>query len=217
MKISKKLKKRAIYTSIIILVLPFIFGVVADLIVENSADGKTYDTVENIKKNKVGLLLGTAKYRSSGGINLYFQYRIDAAVELFKSNKIDYILVSGDNSTKYYNEPAAIKKALLKRGIPEDKIILDYAGFRTLDSVIRAKEVFGQQQLTIISQQFHNERAIYLANSHGIDAIGFNAKNVSDSYGIKTQIREYFARGKAIIDVVFHVKPKYLGKKITIQ
>ena len=199
------------------MILSFAFGIVSDLIVENAAEGKTFDSVETIKKNKVGLLLGTAKYRSSGGINLYFQYRIDAAVALFKGNKIDYILVSGDNSTKYYNEPAAIKKALLQRGIPEDKIILDYAGFRTLDSVIRAKEVFGQDQLTIISQEFHNERAIYLANSHGIDAIGFNAMNVSDSYGIKTQIREYFARGKAIIDILFHVKPKYLGEKITIQ
>lgn len=199
------------------MILPFIFGVVSDLIVESASNGKTFDSIENIETNKVGLLLGTSKYRSTGGINLYFQYRIDAAVKLFNSGKISYILVSGDNGTKYYNEPAAIKKALLKRGIPEDKIILDYAGFRTLDSVIRAKVVFGQDKITIISQEFHNERAIYLAESHGINAVGFNAKDVSESYGIKTQIREYFARGKAIIDVVFHVKPKYLGEKIPIQ
>lgn len=199
------------------MILPFIFGVVSDVIVENAAKGRTFNSVDKIKANKVGLLLGTAEYRSSGGINLYFKYRIDAAVKLFNSGKIDYILVSGDNGTKYYNEPAAIKKALLKRGIPKDKIILDYAGFRTLDSVIRAREVFGQDHITVISQEFHNERAIYLAESHGIKAVGFNAKDVSESYGIKTQIREYFARGKAIIDVVFNVEPKYLGEKINIQ
>lgn len=198
------------------MILPFIFGVVSDVIVENAAKGRTFNSVDKIKANKVGLLLGTAEYRSSGGINLYFKYRIDAAVKLFNSGKIDYILVSGDNGTKYYNEPAAIKKALLKRGIPKDKIILDYAGFRTLDSVIRAREVFGQDHITVISQEFHNERAIYLAESHGIKAVGFNAKDVSESYGLKTQIREYFARVKAIIDVIFNVKPKFLGEKIDI-
>ena len=197
--------------------MPFIFGVVSDFIVESSAKDKTFYSIDKIETNKVGLLLGTAKYRSAGGINLYFQYRIDAAVKLFNSGKISYILVSGDNGTKYYNEPAAIKKALLDRGIPESKIILDYAGFRTLDSVIRAKKVFGQDKITIISQEFHNERAIYLAKNHGVDAVGFNAKDVSESYGIKTMIREYFARGKAIIDVVFNVEPKYLGEKIEIE
>lgn len=217
LKTARKLKKRSIYILIIVLVLPFIFGVVSDLIIEHSAKNRTFNSIEKIKANNVGLLLGTSKYRLSGGINLYFQYRIDAAVKLFNSGKIDFILVSGDNGTKYYNEPAAIKKTLLERGIPENKIILDYAGFRTLDSVIRAKEVFGQDHFTIISQQFHNERAIYLAKSHGIDAIGFNAEDVSESYGIKTQIREYFARGKAVLDVVFHVEPKYLGGKIDIQ
>ena len=99
----------------------------------------------------------------NGNNNLYFDYRILAAVELYKAGKIKYILISGDNRKKDYNEPEEMKKALIQKGVPAKFIYLDYAGFRTLDSVVRAKEVFGQNQLTIISQRFHNERAIYLA------------------------------------------------------
>lgn len=185
--------------------------------IARTAKNKTYASVTEIKKNKVGLLLGTAKYYKTGGINLYFQYRIDAAVELFKSGKIDYILVSGDNSSVYYNEPITFKKELIKRGVPAEVIFLDYAGFRTLDSVVRAKEVFGQEEITIISQQFQNERAIYIAESKGIKAIGFNARDMEGSNGLKVKFREYFARTKAFLDIVFHVQPKFLGVKVPIE
>ena len=105
-----------------------------------------------IKKNKVGLVLGTAKVLQNGRLNLYFKYRIEATVALYKEGKIEFVLVSGDNSVKGYDEPTDFKDELVKRGIPPEKIFLDYAGFRTLDSVIRAKEIFGQEQITIISQ-----------------------------------------------------------------
>ena len=164
----------------------------------------------------MGLLLGTAKYYKDGGINLYFKYRIDAAVLLYKNHKIDYILVSGDNSSLSYNEPITFKKELIKRGIPEDVIYLDYAGFRTLDSVIRAKEIFGQEEITIISQKFQNERAIYLAEKKGIKAIGFNAKDIEGGDGFKMQLREYLARTKAFLDIIFHVEPKFYGEEIEI-
>lgn len=203
--------------SIIILILPVVFAYFSNSLVVNTASGKTFFNVNEIKPNKVGMVLGTAKYRAQGGINLYFQYRIDAAVQLYESGKIEFILVSGDNSTQYYNEPEAFKKELIKRGIPAEKIFLDYAGFRTLDSVVRAMKVFGQKKITIISQKFHNERAIYLAGNYGIEAIGFNAKDVSKNYGFKTQVREYFARSKAVIDVMFNVKPKFLGDPIEIK
>ena len=107
--------------------------------------------------------------------------------------------------------------ALMEKGIPECAITLDYAGFRTLDSVVRAKEIFGQNNITIISQKFHNERAIYLAENHGIKAVGYNAKNVIGRYGIKTKIREYFARTKVFIDIIFGITPKFLGEKIEIR
>ncbi|RXJ49405.1 vancomycin high temperature exclusion protein [Gelidibacter gilvus] len=196
--------------------------VVAVLVISNywiiyQAKDDVYSKVNDLPKNKVGLLLGTSKYRVQGGINLYYAYRIDAAVALFNAGKIDYILVSGDNETEYYDEPTTFKNDLIKRGIPEDRIVLDFAGFRTLDSVLRAKEVFGQESFTIISQKFHNERAVYLAKHFNINAIAFNARDVTNRYGLKTRAREYFARVKASIDVLFNVQPKFLGEKIQIE
>lgn len=173
---------------------------------------QVYDSIDAIPKNKVGLLLGTGKYAASGNINLFYKYRIDAVVKLYKAGKIEYILVSGDNSRKDYDEPTDFKKDLIAKGIPEDRIFLDYAGFRTLDSIVRAKEVFGQTSITIISQKFHNQRAIYIAKQFGIDAIGFNAKDVYNSH-----FREYLARSKASLDLVFNVQPKFLGEKIVIK
>lgn len=215
-KLNKRTKKLLI-SILTLLILPVLFAYFSNLLIINTAKDKTTFKLENLESNTVGLLLGTSKYRAAGGINLYFKYRIDAAVRLYKSGKIKFILVSGDNSTKYYNEPEAFKAELIKRGIPAEKIFLDYAGFRTLDSVVRSKEVFGQNKITIISQKFHNERAIYLAEKNGIEAIAYNAKDVSKNYGFKTQVREYFARSKAILDVVFGVEPKFLGDKIEIE
>ncbi|WP_299217717.1 ElyC/SanA/YdcF family protein [uncultured Dokdonia sp.] len=191
--------------------------VVSNYAIESFAHGKTYDKVSTIEKNKVGLVLGTSKMLQNGRINLYFKYRIEATVALYKAGKIDFVLVSGDNSTSSYDEPTDFKNELIEKGIPEHKIFLDYAGFRTLDSVIRAKEIFGQEKITIISQEFHNERAIYLAGKNGIEAIGFNATDVSGRYGIKVQLREYLARTKVFLDILFGVEPKFLGKKIEIK
>jgi SanA protein len=174
-----------------------------------------YNDVNTIPKNKVGLVLGTGKYTKSGNINLFYKYRIDAAVKLFKAGKIEYILVSGDNSRKDYDEPTDFKNDLIAKGIPEDKIFLDYAGFRTLDSMIRAKEIFGQTSITVISQKFHNQRAIYIGNQFGIKAVGFNAKQ--PKHGRMPKAREYLARSKASLDLVFNVQPKFLGEKINIQ
>jgi SanA protein len=205
----------------IILLLTFITPIIlvfaANYSIEKNAENKTYSKASKIKKNKVGLVLGTSKILKNGRINLYFKYRINATVELYNKGKIDFVLVSGDNGNKNYDEPTDFKNELIKRGIPSNKIFLDYAGFRTLDSIKRAKEVFGQKEITIISQKFHNERAIYLAEKNGISAIGFNAKDLSGKYGLKTRIREYFARTKAHLDIIFGVQPKFLGKKIEIK
>lgn len=184
---------------------------------ENSTEGKTFNSAEKIKFNKLGLLLGTSKYLSGGSLNLYYKYRIDATVELYNAGKIKYILVSGDNSTKRYDEPTTIKEDLIKRGVPANNIHLDYAGFRTLDSVVRSKMIFGQKSITIISQAFHNKRALYIAEKKNIEAIGFNAKDVTYRYGIKVQIREKFARVKMMLDLVFGTKPKFLGGKVKIE
>jgi len=204
----------------IFLLLVLIAGVsvfTADYLVKNKTRNKVYTSVKSIPKNRVGLLLGTAKYVANGNINLYYRYRINAAVELFKAKKIDYILVSGDNSSKSYDEPTAIKSDLVNRGIPAGRIFLDYAGFRTLDSVIRSKEIFGQESITIISQKFHNQRAVYIASKNGINAIGYNAKDVSRNYGFWIRIREKLARVKMFIDIIFGKEPKFMGDKITIK
>lgn len=189
---------------------------VANKTVIKSAEGYIYTNVHDIPYNKVGLVLGTAKTLRNGNDNLYFTYRINATVQLFESGKIAYVLVSGDNSRSDYDEPTDFKNELIKRGIPPHRIVLDYAGFRTLDSVVRAQKVFGQNALTFISQHFHNERAIYLSQKHGLTAVAYDAQNVSGRYGIRVQLREYLARTKAIIDVVVGKEPKFLGPKITI-
>ncbi|MEM5947393.1 ElyC/SanA/YdcF family protein [Spirochaetia bacterium 38H-sp] len=212
------LKKRVIAVFLLsVFIFIILFIIIANCLVIRASEGKTFYNLESIKKNKVGLLLGTSRWDRDGRINLYFLYRIEAAIELYKAAKIDFILVSGDNKTINYNEPIEFKKELVKRGIPEERIFLDYAGFRTLDSIVRAKEVFGQKSITIISQQFHNYRAIFLATYKGIDAVGYNAKDVPISRGFGVQIREVFARTKALWDLIIGVKPKFLGEKIDIE
>jgi len=211
------MKKKYYKIAGLLLFIPVLLILVSNIIIENAAQGKTFSDINTIPKNKVGLILGTSKKIRGGASNPYYTYRIDATITLFNSGKIDFVLVSGDNGTIYYNEPTTIQKDLVKGGIPEGKIFLDYAGFRTLDSMVRAKEVFGLDSVTIISQEFHNERAIYLADKKGMAAIGFNAKDVSGQQGNKVHFREYLARVKVFIDVIFNTQPKFYGEKIEIN
>ena len=172
------MKKKYRYALGIIVATPLLMLLLCNLVIEYSVEGKTYSDINTIPKNKVGLVLGTSKRISSGDSNPYYAYRINATIDLYKAGKIEFVLVSGDNGSRYYNEPTTFKKDLVKGGIPEDKIFLDYAGFRTLDSMVRAKAIFGLDSVTVISQEFHNERAIYLAKHKGLDAIGFNAQDI---------------------------------------
>jgi len=209
----KKLFKMGLLIGVLSLMA--VYG--ADRLVENAGANRVYNSTKEIPYNRVGLLLGTGKILANGRVNLYYKYRIKAAVRLFKAGKVGVILVSGDNSTKDYDEPSTIKEDLMRNGVPANKIVLDYAGFRTLDSVVRCKAVFGQSSVTVISQQFHNERAIYIGQWKGIDAIGYNAKDVNVHYGFKTRLRERLARVKMVLDLVFGKKPKFLGEKIEIK
>ncbi|WP_370302058.1 SanA/YdcF family protein [Aeromonas encheleia] len=177
----------------------------------------TYDDVDAVPYNRVALVLGTSKYLIGGSPNHYFKYRIKAAAELYNNGKVDYILVSGDNATVQYNEPRQMRRALIQAGIPASAIYSDYAGFRTLDSIVRAKEVFGQANFTVVSQAFHNERAIFIARHFGIEAVGFNALDPSAYQGIKTRVREVFARLMGLLDLyVLDKGPKFLGEPIVI-
>jgi len=175
--------------------------------------GRIHSDIPSLPHTRVGLVFGTTD-RISGRENLYFRYRIDAAVEVWQAGKIDTLIVSGDNRSRYYNEPEKMKQALVARGIPNDRIVCDYAGLRTLDSVVRAKEIFGADSVLFISQRFQNERAIYLAKAHGIHAHGFNARDVETQAGFKTKLREVGARVKMWLDVNFlNTRPRYLGEK----
>ncbi len=198
------------------LVIIFIIMFWSDKTIIDASKDRLYNDVNLIPRNKVGLLLGTGKYASNGDHNTYYDNRIAAAAKLINEGKIKYLIISGDNSRKDYNEPDSMFADLRKLGIDSSLMFLDYAGFRTFDSVERLKKVFGQDTVTIISQQFHNERAIYTAFKENIYAIGYNAKDVDNSIGITTQIREKFARVKVILDFWFGNQPKYLGNKITI-
>ncbi len=214
----KKYWKKAFIIAAILAIIAVVVSFTCYKIVQNSTAERMYDNTNDIPYNRVGLVLGTNPKVKSGKDNFYFIYRIKACAELYKAKKISKILVSGDNHKKDYDEPECMKQALIAEGIPEEDIVLDYAGFRTLDSIVRAKEIFGQKKITIISQQFHNERAIYLALSNGIDAVGYNAKEIKDSrsYLMTGVIRESLARVKMFLDIWFGKEPKFLGEKIEI-
>lgn len=184
--------------------------------VRSAAQGKTFSDVNDVPHNHVGLLLGTAKHLKIGGVNPYYSYRITAAAQLLQTSKIDYLVISGDNGRQEYNEPEMMRADLIAAGIDSSRIFLDYAGFRTFDSMIRLREIFSQHTVTIISQKFHNERALYIAKREGITAIGFNAKDVTAAAGLRTQLREKLARVKVFADYLFNTEPKFLGPKVNI-
>jgi SanA protein len=211
-----KIVKKLIKIFLLLFVAGFLFILFANYSIKKESDPFISYSVSEIPKAKAAVVLGTNKSLNNGRPNLYFKYRIDAATELYKSGKIESIIVSGDNSVKGYNEPEQMKLDLIANGIPAEKIYEDFAGFRTLDSVVRAKEIFGQNKVIFISQKFHNERAVFLAKKHGIEAFGYNAKDVNKYAGLKTNLREYLAKAKAYLDIWFHVEPKFGGKKILI-
>ncbi len=203
---------RLIYLSLILGAL----GVLNYSLIGFFTSDKNSFKVAEVPNTKVAIVLGTSEFLKNGSTNMYFKFRIEAVVDLWQAGKIKYVLVSGDNSTKKYDEPTAMKEALVKRGIPASRIVLDYAGFRTLDSMVRAKEVFGQKKLIIVSQQFHVERALVIAKFKDIEAFGYNAVDVEAYSGFRTKLREYFARIKLWLDLLLGVDPKYLGDPVPI-
>lgn len=191
--------------------------VYASFCIRNTSSPHLYDSVDSIPATRTGLVLGCTETLGNGRPNLYFRFRIDAASELYHAGKCRYLIVSGDNSRHSYDEPTDMANALIAKGVPENRIFKDYAGFRTLDSVIRAREIFGQDKMVIISQPFHNERAIYIAREHGIEAIGYNARKMDRYRAIKTKLREQLAKVKTVLDVkVLQTKPKFLGPPVEI-
>ena len=192
---------------------------ICNQIVVNNAEGKVFSDIDSIKYNKVGLLLGTTPQARIGRItNAFFTYRIDAAEQLYKAGKIKKILISGDeNSLDGINEPECMRDSLVARGVPASAIILDGKGYRTICSVVNANKVYGLKSFTIISQKFHNERAIYQAEHLGLDIENiqaYNAKDPKSRRAYLTTIREYFARVKLFWDIITYKETDYYNSEM---
>lgn len=210
-----KTKKVATY-SLIFLALTGIFILSCHYGIAKLAEENIYSNIDEIPANDVALVLGTSKLIRNTYINKYYQYRLDAAAKLYHAGKVKHLILSGDNSRKEYDEPSDMQADLMKLGVPKNAMTLDYAGFRTLDSVVRCKEIFSQNKITVVSQQFHNERALFLAQRFDIQAIAFNAK--MPKVRKKVLLREYLARCKAVLDVyLLRKQPKFLGKKVAVN
>ncbi len=184
----------------------------------NSTEDRVYSDLSKLPNHRIALVLGTSYRSVGGGPNPFFEYRIAMAAELYRLGKIDHFILSGDNSTKFYNEPAEMRKALIREGVPATAITLDYAGLRTLDSVVRSKAIFGQDKITIITQTFHSYRALFISEYYDIDAVAMVAEDPELDRTFKVRIREYLARTKAVLDLyVFDTAPRYLGEKENIN
>ncbi len=193
-------------------ILAAVFAMIAaDRRVESCAAGRVFTSVEDVPAREFGLLLGTTRLVKGKYRNDYFYKRIRAAADLYRAGKIRKIIVSGDNSRTDYNETGDMKRELAAEGVAPDDVLMDYAGFRTLDSVVRARNLYGANELTVISQEFHVERAVYLADRHGIDAVGFAAEDSSvQSARVRLAVRETLARVLAVLDAeILHRKPHF--------
>jgi len=180
-----------------------VIAVVCDAIVRLRAGGRCFDDAERVPHNKMGLVLGTSPLAPDGGANMYFVYRVEAAARLYKMGKVDWLLLSGDRSGEDYDEPQAMRDALIAHGVPAESIVLDKSGFRTLNSIVHTNKVYGQSSVTIISQRFHNQRAVFLALCNGVDAVAYNAEDVVkwNKY-FKIHGREYLARVRMFVDLI---------------
>ena len=195
-----------------VLVIMLCVIIVCDRLVAHNAKGRLYDNVDGIPHRKVGLILGTSPVSTwNGRRNLYFDHRIKAGAELYKAGKVDWLVVSGGdyrNTENGYDEPVAMRDSLMKLGVDSLRIILDYDGTRTLNSIAKMHDVYCQDSILIISQQYHNERVLYQARHLGIDAIGFNAKTPGRRASWwRNRGREVLARVKLFIDVARGLHP----------
>jgi SanA protein len=208
------IKKFIIYPILVAIAILGVIIFACDAMVEQHARGISYMNVEEIPATEYGLLLGTTPQTRFGKKSDFFKFRIDATEALYKAQKIRRIVISGDeNSLDGVNEPECMRDSLVARGIPEQDIILDGKGFRTLDSVVRMSKVFGANSFTIISQQFHNERALYLATHLDLETKNvqaFHAQSPTTNFAFITYVREYLARVKMFIDIITKKEPQTL-------
>lgn len=213
----KILRTIRIFCSLLIISV-LIFTIYVNTHVNASTQCRIYDCIDSVPHNRVALVLGTNPLNRYGRTNSYFVYRIKTASDLYHAGKVDYIIASGDNHTRQYDEPTAMRDSLIARGVPENRIVLDFAGFRTLDSVVRAKKIFGSDSITIVSQADHCARALYLAEANGIYSVAMSSPVTSGRWvKLRLTIRELLARDKMMFDLWFDKQPHFLGERININ
>lgn len=207
--------KRILITLLSLIIILFC---VCNIWIVKSTENNVYSDLSKLPEHRVALVLGTSNKVVGGGPNPYFEKRIETAAMLYQLGKIDHFILSGDNRTMFYNEPWEMRKSLIKAGVPETAITLDYAGLRTLDSIVRSKKIFGQNKITIITQPFHSYRALFISQYYGIDAVAMVAEEPDLDKSLRVRIREYFARTKAVLDLyIFKTSPRFLGRKEPIN
>lgn len=188
--------------------------IACQLYVSHAGSGKLYTSAGAIPSREVGVVLGTTRLRRGGGENPYFKKRIEAAAELYRRGKVKHLLVSGDGGN---HEPNDMRRALVARGVPAKAVTMDREGLRTLDSMVRAKEVYGLTHFTIVSQQEHDERALLIARHYDMDAIALAAGDVPFRVAVMAHVHEWLARVKVVLDLhVLHTRPGHLGAKIKL-
>ncbi|MBS1490693.1 MAG: YdcF family protein [Bacteroidetes bacterium] len=186
--------------------------------VVKSTEANVFTDLHNFRGRQVALVLGTSSKLKNGSANPFFENRIKVAAQLYHEGKVSHFILSGDNRTRYYNEPMEMKKALIKMNVPDSAITLDLAGLRTLDSIVRSKEIFGQDKITIITQPFHSYRALFISRFYNIDAVALVTQDPENQTPVSVSVREYFARAKAVLDLyILNTPPRHLGEKETIQ
>lgn len=192
--------------------------IVADLWVRAVGASHSHDLASDVPETRVAVVLGCAERLADGRPNRFFRHRIEAAAELYRQGRVRGLIVSGDNRRKDYDEPGAMREALAAAGVPRDRIWCDYAGLRTLDSVFRARRIFGQDEFIVVSQRFHNERAVFLGRRLGLKVHGFNAADVPVAAAPTTYLREALARVKAVLDAtVLGTQPRHGGPPVEIS
>lgn len=195
-----------------LVLLPSVAMLWADYVCRTHAAGRIFRSTDQIPRREVGLVLGTGKTTARGNPNLHFHRRMEAASALYHAGKVRHLLVSGDNHIASYDEPTDMRDALVAAGVPTTAITCDYAGFRTLDSVVRGQTVFGLRQFTIVTEEFHCPRALWIARQHGLEAIAFAAPDLSARWSARVKVRESLARVWCALDLyVLHRRPKFAG------
>ncbi|WP_370549022.1 outer membrane permeability protein SanA [Edwardsiella tarda] len=207
--------KRWIYGLIGVGIILLLAALALDRWISWSTAPYIYDDVQDLPRREVGVVLGTAKYVAPGVINQYYRYRIQGALNAYNSGKVSYLLLSGDNALQSYNEPVTMRRDLIAAGVPSSDIVLDYAGFRTLDSIVRTRRVFDTNDFTIITQRFHCERALFIAMHLGIQAQCLAVPSPKDM--LLVRLREIGARIGALTDLyLLQRQPRFLGPQIPI-